>query len=170
MNAVDNMLAQLPKGKDYPLDDWHPPLCGEIDIVIKRDGSWWHEGRKIEREEIVSLFSNLLRFESDNGFVLVTPVEKWKITVEDAPYIAVALNIIEQQFTFAINNGKAFTLGAKHPLVIQGEAELAAPYIKLSEGVLAKLSRPVYYELAEHASELDGVWGIQTHDGFYPLS
>ncbi|RMF69002.1 MAG: DUF1285 domain-containing protein, partial [Alphaproteobacteria bacterium] len=79
-------LLQAARREGYPpVDRWDPPYCGEIDIRIAADGTWYHEGRPIRRPELVKLFSRVLRRDEDGHTYLVTPVEKMRITVEDAP-------------------------------------------------------------------------------------
>ena len=96
-DSVERMLAQLGSGQRPPLELWQPPLSGDIDIRIDADGQWYHDGGLIERFKLVKLFASIMRYEADIGFVLVTPVEKGKIRVEDAPFIAVAMARRQQQ-------------------------------------------------------------------------
>jgi hypothetical protein len=172
-DSVERMLAQLGSGQRPPLELWQPPLSGDIDIRIDADGQWYHDGGLIERFKLVKLFASIMRYEADIGFVLVTPVEKWKIRVEDAPFIAVAMARRQQQgkdsLVFVTNVGEEFCAGPEHPIELCGEPGRVGPYIAIRDGLTAKLSRPVYYELAESAVECGGVAGVWSGGEFYAL-
>ncbi len=158
------MAAQGGTGSLPPVEKWHPEYCGEMDMVIKADGLWLHEGTPIGRAPMVRLFSTILRKDDDDYF-LVTPVEKIKITVEDVPFIAVSLEVSgtgqAQQFKFKTNVGDEFVAGADHPIWFgKGESALV-PYVMVRAKLEAKLNRPVYYQLAEYVVQhqgRDGVW------------
>lgn len=143
--------ARLP-----PVESWNPRLSGDIDIRIARDGTWYHEGGAITRLELVRLFSSLLKREDDEYF-LVTPVEKWRIQVDDAPFVIVALEREvdadgTQQLVFATNVGDQVIAGPDHPLrVVDASARGTAPYLLVRRNLEGLLSRPVYYQLAEIA-------------------
>lgn len=148
-----------------PIERWDPPLSGDIDIVIDRDGNWFHEGGRIERQPLVNLFASILRRESDGDYYLVTPVEKWRLQVEDAPLVAVALECAapggDQRLLFTLNTGWHIPLDGDHPLQVQGSADLPRPYLALARGLTALLARPVYYELvglAEQGAGGEGAW------------
>src|SRR5258705_13809632 len=98
-----------------PVHLWNPAHCGEIDIVIKRDGVWFHEGTPIGREALVRLFSTVLRKDPD-GIHLVTPVEKLKITVEDAPFIATRVDRVGEALRFLTNVGDEVEAGPRKPV------------------------------------------------------
>ena len=151
--------ARLP-----PVESWNPRLSGDIDIRIARDGTWYHEGDAINRLELVRLFSSLLKREDDQ-YYLVTPEEKWRIQVEDAPFVIVALERTvdaagTQQLVFATNVGDQVIAGPDHPLrVVADSARGTAPYLLVRRNLEGLLSRPVYYqlvELAEPAPDGDG--------------
>ncbi len=156
---LEHVLAQIGAQKRPPLQLWQPPLSGDIDIEIRRDGSWWHEGAQIARIELVRLFASILRREGENHF-LVTPVEKWRIRVLDAPFVAVALEVFgeggEQLLVFETNVGERIACDAGHPLQVKtrdnGEP---APYLLLRDGLRALLSRSVFYQLVELAEARD---------------
>lgn len=151
-----------------PVDDWHPAHCGDIDIRIARDGRWFHDGCPIARRELVRLFSTLLRKDGDD-FVLVTPAEKLRITVEDAPFLAVLLDVEgagqTQKLVFTTNVGDRAVACAANPIRVVTDAatDEPSPYILVRGGLEARLSRPVFYQLvalavpgaAEHTL---GVW------------
>ena len=151
-------------------------LTGDIDIRIARDGAWYHEGGVIARLELVRLFAALLKREGDEYF-LVTPVEKWRIQVEDAPFAIVALAAERdvrgmQQLVFATNVGDQVIAGPEHLLRV--ECRLpggAAPYLRVRRNLDGLLSRPVYYQLAaiaEPAPEGNG-HGVYSSGIFFRL-
>lgn len=152
-----------------PVRDWNPSVCGNIDIVIRRDGGWTHEGAPITRAALVRLFSTILRLEAD-GYWLVTPVEKLKIVVEDAPFVAVAVEAGENDLRFTTNVGDVVTADADHPIRLRnGEGDGVKPYVEVRDGLEALIARPVYYELAAMAHERAGVAGVTSGGVFFPL-
>ena len=86
LSSLQQQIGLHSTAKQPPVEQWNPELSGDIDIVIRADGSWWHEGRAFERQDLVRLFASILRHESPDYFVL-TPVEKWRIQVEDRPFV-----------------------------------------------------------------------------------
>jgi hypothetical protein len=132
--------------------------CGEFDIRIARDGTWFYCGSPIQRLPLVKLFASVLRREDDGGFWLVTPVERGRIVVEDAPFVAVAVSAEgegrSQRLIFTTNLDEIVTAGPDHPLRVDiapnGEP---SPYILVRPGLEARLNRPVFYELVELAGE-----------------
>ena len=175
------MLGQLGPQARPPLEEWQPAFSGDIDIRIDADGHWYHEGTLIQRDELVRLFASILRYEQDLGFVLVTPVEKWRISVDDAPFIATALAVREKDgdpsLCFATNIGEEVCADADHPLFIAAKGVDAGsehgaggkPYVSLRPGICARLSRPVYYELVNGAVEFAGSTGVWSGGVFFPL-
>ena len=153
------------KGGLPPVDRWNPPFCGDIDMEIRADGTWFYMGTPIGRQPLVRLFSTVLRKDEDGRTYLVTPVEKVGIRVQDAPFLAVEMAIggegTGQELTFRTNVGDVVAAGADHPLrfVIHGENQELKPYLHIRGNLEALVSRPVMYdlvELGEHA-EVDGV-------------
>lgn len=144
-----------------PVADWHPAHEAMIDIVIRADGRWFHEGGEITRPAMVRLFSRILRREADGSHVLVTPAEKLAITVEDAAFVAVEMKReregADQRLGFRLNSGDVVMAGADHPLVLRDGPAGRLPYLHVrtaGAGVLeSRLARPVYYELAMLADE-----------------
>src|SRR5258706_4204674 len=123
--------AQAPGRGLPPVHLWNPARHGDIDIVIKLDGQWFHEGAPIGREALVRLFSTILRKDPD-GFHLVTPAEKLKIKVEDAPFIAVRVDRIVEAgrgpvLRFQTNVGDAVEAGARHSLPVEGDSHNDQP-------------------------------------------
>jgi hypothetical protein len=133
-----------------PVHLWNPPHCGEIDIRIRRDGAWLHEGAVIGRPALVRLFSTVLRLDPD-GYYLVTPVEKLKIVVEDVPFIAVRVDRVGGALSFTTNVGDVTEAGPDNPLRVETDAATGepAPYVHVRRGLEARLARPVFYELVE---------------------
>lgn len=140
------------------LDKWNPPFCGNIDMRIAVDGTWFYLGTSIGRPALVRLFSTILRREADGAFVLVTPVEKVGIEVEDAPFIAVRVDASgkasEQKLTFMTNVGDTVVAGRDHPLRVEmrGEGE-PRPYVHVRGRLEARIARPVFYELVGMGEE-----------------
>lgn len=155
-------LSDSLKGIDLtghpPVEQWNPAYEGEIDIVIKADGTWLHEGGEFRRDSLVKLFASVLWFE-DGQHYLKTPAEKMRITVEDAAFFAPLLDVVdagtaEQQLIFSTQYGDRVLADATHPIIVD-EDELSGepkPYLGVRYGMRAKLSRGVFYQLAELAT------------------
>ena len=149
-----------------PVEQWYPSHCGDSEMRIARDGTWYHQGSPIGRPAMVRLFSTILRREEDGRFVLVTPVEKLDIEVEDAPFLAVEMKRDGEgegaSLAFRLNTGDLVIAGPDHPLRFESRAEGPHPYLEIRSGLDALVARPVYYELAELAlaagGETPGVW------------
>lgn len=149
-----------------PVASWNPTHCGDSEMRIARDGTWYHQGSPIGRETMVRLFSTILRREADGGYVLVTPVEKLDIAVEDAPFVAVEMKAEgegrDQRLAFRLNTGDLVAAGPDHMLRFETRAEGPRPYLMVRDGLDALVARSVYYELANLALAGDtqppGVW------------
>ena len=138
-----------------PVEKWDPDHCGEIDITIRRNGVWMHEGSPIGRPKLVRLFSTVLKREGDDYF-LVTPVEKLQLTVEDVPFLAVAMEREgggeAQTLRFRTNVGDEVIAGPDHPITFRCDAGERAdegalvPYVEVRAGLKARLTRPLYYD------------------------
>lgn len=157
-----------------PVDKWNPTHCGHSNMRIARDGSWFHEGSPIGRAAMVRLFANILRREPDGRFVLVTPVEKLDIVVEDAPFVAVELSSEGEgparSLAFRLNTGELVIAGPDHPLRVEARANGPHPYLAVRPGLDAAVARPVYYELAAIAlSEADDPPGVWSAGEFFAL-
>jgi hypothetical protein len=160
-------IARLAAEKKLPpVENWNPSHCGSSAMRIARDGTWLHEGSPIGRPAMVRLFSTILRREPDGRFVLVTPVEKLDIEVEDAPFTAVELKTEGEgkarSLAFRLNTGDVVVAGPDHPLRFDGAEDGPHPYIRVRHGLDALVARPVYYELANLAlaegAEPAGLW------------
>ncbi|WP_066777871.1 DUF1285 domain-containing protein [Sphingomonas sp. CCH5-D11] len=158
-----------------PVEQWNPDHCGHSDMRIARDGTWYHQGSPIGRIAMVRAFSRILRREPDGGFVLVTPVEKLDIDVEDAPFVAVELKAEgdgqDASLAFRLNTGEVVTASADHPLRFVEHEDGPHPYVHVRGGLEALIARPLYYELAERALAGDesppGVWSA---GAFFPIA
>lgn len=182
--GLDGVLAaaraQAPGRGLPPVHLWNPAHCGEIDIVIRRDGLWFHEGSPIGREALVRLFSTVLRKDPD-GYHLVTPVEKMRIRVEDAPFIAVRVDQIAgedggKRLRFLTNVGDVVDAGADHAIRVETDLETGEPrpYLHVRRGLEALIARAVFYELAELADErlVDGepTLGVESDGTWFAIS
>lgn len=176
---ANDLLAQIPKGKGpAPVHLWNPDFCGDIDMRIARDGTWFYQGTPIGRKPMVRLFSNILRRDGDVYF-LVTPVEKVGIQVDDAPFVAVLLEVIgageTQILRFTNNVEDVVEAGSAHPLRVEVDplTQEPAPYILMRSNLEALLHRNVFYQLVELAVPrlVDGEeWlGVWSHGQFYPI-
>ena len=149
-----------------PVDKWHPDHCGDSGMRIARDGTWFHLGSPIGRPAMVRLFSTILRREPDGRFVLVTPVEKLDIEVEDAPFTAVEVKTGAEgparSLAFRLNTGEVVVAGANHPLRFEAGKDGPHPYLEVRPGLDALVARSVYYELAtlalEEGADPPGLW------------
>ncbi|MEH7828245.1 DUF1285 domain-containing protein [Gemmobacter denitrificans] len=151
-----------------PVHLWNPPYCGEMDLRIARDGTWFHEGAPIGRAPLVKLFAGILKLE-EGRFYLVTPVEKLGITVEDAPFIAVDFTVSgsgrNQDVTFTTNVGDDVPLGPDNPLRM-GDG---APYVMVRRGLEARVDRKSFYRLID-LGEAEGDWfGLWSRGHFFPV-
>lgn len=136
-----------------PVDLWAPELSGDIDIRIDREGRWFHEGSEFQRKPLVKLFSSILKFEGDDYF-LVTPVEKWRIQVDIAPFIIHFVRIEEGCLVMTTNVGNEIVVEQEHPLWVEmDDHHQPLPFIKVQRGLKGLLSRNVFYQLAEWANE-----------------
>lgn len=170
LDAIAAAAKQAPGRGLPPVHLWNPAHCGEIDIVIRKDGLWFHEGSPIGREALVRLFSTVLRKDPD-GFHLVTPVEKMKITVEDAPFIAVRVDRTGDALRFLTNVGDEVEAGPDNAIRVElGEDGEPRPYLHVRRGLEALIARPVFYELVELALEQGDVLGVTSHGVFFPLA
>lgn len=161
-----------------PVEKWNPEVSGDMDMRIARNGTWYHEGDPIKREALVNLFSSILVREGDDYF-LKTPVEKWRIQVEDAPFVIVGVSVenpgSNQALAFTTNVGSTVVLKPENPLWVEVDPNSGepAPYIKVRNNLNGLINRNVFYELAELAVEHEqqgevgfGVWSMGI---FYPL-
>ena len=150
----------------------------QFDIRIASDGRWFHEGDEIRRIELIKLFASILVIDNEGNYWLATPAEKGCITVDDAPFIisdmTVKTGVRSQQneICFQTNIDETVLLDIRHPLQLRATAQSPdfRPYIEVRDGLLAKLSRPVYYQLADYAEVgPNGQLGVWSHNQFFTL-
>ena len=168
-------IARLAQEKKLPpVDQWHPSHCGNSDMRIARDGTWFHQGSPIGRAAMVRLFSTILRREPDGGYVLGTPGEKLDIEVEDAPFVAVEMKIEgtgnDTKLAFRLNTGDLVPADADHPLRFAETQNGPHPYLYVRGGLEALISRPLYYDLVtlalDSGADRPGVW---SNGAFFPI-
>jgi len=149
--SLDDLAALAASRRRPPVERWDPPFCGDSGMRIAADGTWTHHGAPIERPAMVRLFAGLLRREADGGYLLVTPVEKLAITVDDLPFVAVELATegerTARRLAFRLGTDEPVVAGPAHPLrLVDGRPELT-----VRAGLGARIVRSVFYELAELA-------------------
>lgn len=162
-----------------PVERWNPDFCGDLDMEIRQDGTWFYLGTPIGRMPLVQLFSTVLRKDADGKTYLVTPVERVGISVVDAPFIAVEMTVTgkdeDQTITFRTNVGDVVEAGPDHPLRFVDEDETGGlkPYLLVRGRLEALVARPVMYELVEHGEEIeiDGevMFAVRSKGGVFPI-
>ena len=162
-----------------PVERWNPPFCGDLDMEIRSDGTWFYMGTPIGRQPLVRLFSTVLRKDDDGHTYLVTPVEKVGIRVQDAPFVAVEMAVDgegeAQRLTFRTNVGDVVEAGPEHPLrfEIQGGDRQLKPYLHVRGRLEALVSRPVMYDLVELGGhvEVDGrsMFAVRSGGVLFPM-
>lgn len=173
-------VAQLDTtGEGPPVGDWNPEFTGDLDIRVARDGRWFYEGREIRRHRMKKMFSSIMRREADNAYYLLTPVEKYRIEVEDAPFIAHSLEIegegAAQVIWLRTNMEDIFALGEAHPLEMRRDPKTdeEIPYISVKRGLEARVERNAFYHLVEIAEmrSINGrfQYGVTSQGSFFSL-
>ena len=167
-SAFDALMAAARDKKLPPVDQWRPERVGEIDIVIAADGRWFHDGSQIKRQRLVALFATILRLD-DDGFCLVTPVEKLRIRVEDAPFLAIDMEVHGEgqarRLLFTTNVGDHVLADADHRIEVPEIDGAPRPYVEVRGGLKALIARSVFYRLVDlgHVSgEQLEVWSAGT--------
>jgi hypothetical protein len=169
LSGVAEAARQAPGRGLPPVHLWHPAHCGDIDILIRADGVWMHEGSPIGRAELVRLFSTVLRKDLD-GYHLVTPAEKLKIGVEDLPFRAVAIQAADGVLTFTTDVGDVVEAGADHPIVVETDAATGepSPRVHVRADLWARIARSVFYELVDRAETANGRMVVRSGgEGFF---
>lgn len=161
-----------------PVHLWDPPFCGDLDMRIARDGTWFYLGTPIGRIELVKLFSSILKREGDDYF-LVTPVEKVGITVEDAPFVAVDFDASgqgrDQSLRFRTNVDEHVTASAQNPIRVTRDADTGepAPYVLVRTNLEALIDRKSFYRLVElgvtHSHDGNDWFGLWSQGVFFPM-
>ena len=163
---LDALAAAIEARTAAPVDRWNPDHCGDSGMRIARDGSWYHDGAPISRPAMVRLFATVLRREPDGAHVLVTPVEKLSIEVENTAFRALEMTMEGERdarrIAFRLDSGDAVIAGSAHPLTVIDTAGGPSPRLAVRHGLEAELARPLYYELAEIAlaegGDPPGIW------------
>lgn len=178
LDGIAQAIGAAGKGLP-PVDLWNPPDCGDIDMRIAGDGTWYYQKTPIGRPALVRLFASILKREGDR-YYLVTPVEKCGIAVEDAPFLAIDVaseaNPAGTALRFRTNVGDEVLCGPEHRLRFEPQPVNGGlkPYIHVRRNLWAKVTRPVYYELAEMGEErqIDGVpwFGVVSQSEFFPMA
>ena len=180
--SADSLAASATKaakkGGLPPVHLWNPPFCGDLDMRIARDGTWFYLGTPIGRPALVRLFSTILKLE-DGKYFLVTPVEKVGIRVDDAPFVAVDFTVTgaaeAQVLRFETNVGDVAEAGAEHPIRVVRDPETGepSPYVMIRAGLEALIDRKSFYRLVEIGVHhpVDGVswFGLWSGGVFFPV-
>lgn len=161
-----------------PVHLWNPPFCGDLDMRIARDGTWFYLGTPIGRPALVKLFSTIIRKDGDDYF-LVTPVEKVGITVDDAPFVAVDFDVSgsgrDQVLTFTTHVGDSVTAGPDHPIRVERDHDTGepSPYILVRANLEALIDRKSFYRLVDIGTteQHDGVawFGVWSGGEFFAI-
>lgn len=167
LSGLEALLKEQAGDRPPPVERWDPPYCGDIGMAIRRDGTWTYQGSPIGRKPLVRLFSRVLRRDADGRTYLVTPAEKVDVAVEDAPFLAVEMDVSgtgsEQRLVFRTNVDDVVVCGAAHPLRFEVEAGSGGlkPYLLVRGRLEALVTRAVYYDLVERAvpdGDRVGIW------------
>ena len=173
---LQSLIASIGAAKargPAPVELWHPPYCGEIDLRIAADGTWFYAGTPILRPALVSLFAGILRKDPER-YVLVTPVECVGIAVEDAPFVAVAMAEDQGALVVGTNVGDEVRVGAEHPLRFAlDEADGVKPYVHIRGDLWARLTRSLALELLDRGEtqmhEGADTFGVSSGGVFFPV-
>lgn len=176
--GLDAIAANLRSAKGLPpVERWNPPFCGDIDMRIANDGTWYYQKTPIGRPALVKLFASVLKKEED-GYFLVTPVEKVGIEVEDVPFLAVEMSTAQdggQTLTFRTNVDDIVAAGPGHALRFETEASGGLrPYLHVRRDLWAKVTRALFYDLVELGEErnVDGrrMFGLASAGEFFAMA
>jgi uncharacterized protein len=178
LEAITGAIAQAGKGPP-PVELWNPPFCGDIDMRIGTDGTWYYLKTPIGRPALVKLFASVLKREGDKYF-LVTPVEKCGIAVDDAPFLAVELKVEDtaagQRLHFRTNVDDWVACGPEHPLRFEPEAGTGGlkPYLHVRRDLWAKVTRTLFFDLVARGEEreIDGkaMFGVESQGAFFAMA
>jgi hypothetical protein len=172
------IMSRLEDKKLPPVHKWNPDFCGDIDMRIARDGTWFYMGSPIGRKRMVQLFSTVIRRDDDKYF-LVTPVEKLGITVEDAPFVAVEASFLgdgdDRAIVFRTNVDDEVIADADHPIRVETDPETQepSPYVLVRDNLWALIARSVFYHLVDAAEERQvngrAVMGLPSRGEFFVI-
>lgn len=158
-----------------PVHLWNPPFCGDIDMRIAQDGTWFYMNSPIGRKPLVKLFASVLRHDDDGRYYLVTPVEKCGIRVDDAPFTAIRMRVEgkgqEQIIKFETNVDDEVTVDAEHPLwfAVEEKTDGLKPYVLVRARLEALVSRALFYDLVAAGSVRDEWFGVWSSGRFFPM-
>lgn len=178
--GLDGIAASLPREKGLPpVERWNPPFCGDIDMRIAADGSWFYQKTPIGRPALVKLFSSVLKREGDKYF-LVTPVEKVGLVVEDAPFLAVEMTVAQGAggpvLRFRTNVDDWVDAGPGHGLRFEPEADTGGlkPYVHVRRDLWAKVTRALFYDLVARGEERSvggkAMFGVMSGGDFFAMA
>lgn len=176
--GLEALAATLPRGEGKslpPVHLWNPPFCGDIDMRIAADGTWFYMKTPIGRPALVKLFASVLKLEGDKYF-LVTPIEKVGIVVDDAPFLAVEMKREDGVLTFRTNADDWVACGIGHALRFEPEADTGGlkPYLHIRRDLWAKVTRALFYDLVEMGEERDvegrRMFGVASGGEFFPMA
>ncbi len=159
------------KGRGLPpVEQWNPPFCGDLDMRIARDGTWFYLGTPIGRLELVKLFASIMRRDGDDYF-LVTPVEKVGITVEDAPFVAVDFERVGDDLRFETNVGDFAVANADNPIRVMRDALTGepSPYVLVRRNLEALIDRKSFYRLVDLGEHHEGWFGVRSGGEFFGI-
>lgn len=173
--SLASSARAVAKGRGVPpVEQWNPPFCGDLDMRIARDGTWFYLGTPIGRAGLVKLFSSIIRKDGDDYF-LVTPVEKVGITVEDAPFVAIDFEVEAAGLRFITHVGDEVIAGPEHPIRVVRDAQSGepSPYVLIRRNLEALIDRKSFYrlvDLGEVASHEGADWfGVMSGGVFFPI-
>lgn len=177
LSGIEQQVWARGKRGPAPVDKWEPDFCGDIDMRIARDGTWYYMGSPIGRVAMVQMFASVLRRDADGKYYLVTPVEKIGITVDDAPFTAIEMKVEnkgrDQILSFRTNVDDWVTVDAGHPLrlTLTPQTQEPSPYVLVRGRLEALINRAVFYDLVELCSDevIDGTsqFGVWSSGQFY---
>jgi len=179
-NPLQSVIVQAKKAENGekglpPVHLWEPDYCGDIGMRIARDGQWYYDNSPIGRKKLVRLFSTILRHDKDGEHYLVTPAEKIRVEIEDAPFVATLLHVTgtgrQQVLRFETNVGDFTEAGPDHGLrfEIDPQTDEPSPYVHVRARLEALISRSVFYQLVEVAEIEGDAFGVWSHGLFFPI-
>jgi len=174
--GLDSLFGRLSAAATHqgipPVDRWHPQRAGDSHMRIAADGRWYFHGSEIQRPAMVRLFSSVLRRDA-HGYVLVTPVEKLDIEVDDAPFVTVDFEVRgignSAEIAFETNVGDIVVADSAHRIEVHRSPQGPRPYVDVRGGLRALIARSNYYALVGLATERDGHWGVMSRGAFFAL-
>jgi len=179
-NVLQSVIAEAEKAGGEralpPVHLWEPDYCGDIGMRIARDGQWYYDNSPIGRKKLVRLFSTILRHDEDGEHYLVTPVEKIRVEVDDAPFVATLLHVQgsgrQQVLQFETNVGDVTEAGPEHGLRfdINPQSDEPSPYVHVRARLEALIARSVYYDLVALSEIVGDEFGVWSHGVFFPIA